>query len=395
VKPPARRWAVVLAALACVAALAAGEPGHARPAGRDHRSLAPIVRTRKIAPGVLFTRVVERRLPRRTFILKVDLSRAVTMDTTLAGNVLPARRETSRTARANDALAATNGDFNIQEAGRPVHVFAQDGDLVQSSGPGGPLFGLSRDEQHAFTGTPDLELSVTNVDSGQTWDLDRWNRGGPRPGEIVAHSPLGGTLEFPPPYACSVRLLPDGPPSPDGEGGVTRDYAVDAAGCAAESMTRNGGVVLSAAPATDEATQLLALTPSTPMRLRWSLGWDGVFDVVGGGPVLVQDDRVVVEPCSSVFCRRNPRTAIGWTSTDRLLLVVIDGRQPRWSAGASLTELARIMSDLGAVQAMNLDGGGSSTMWIDGEVVNRPSDGNERKVTTAVLLLPGEDPGET
>jgi exopolysaccharide biosynthesis protein len=77
-----------------------------------------------------------------------------------------------------------------------------------------------------------------------------------------------------------------------------------------------------------------------------------------------------------------------------VLLVVIDGRQPRWSVGASLGELARIMRDLGAVEAMNLDGGGSSTMWVEGEVVNRPSDGTERKVTTAVLVLPGEDPGE-
>lgn len=392
-KPTTRRWAVLAAALACVAALAAGAPGPDERTGGDP-SRAPIVRTRKIAPGLLFTRVVERRTPRRTFILKIDPSRPLTVDMTLAGNVLPARRETSLTAKANDALAATNGDFNIQEAGRPVHVFAQDGDLVQSSGPGGPLFGLSRDEKHAFTGTPDLEVTVTDVESGQTWDLDHWNRGRPDPGEVVAHSPLGGTLEFPPPHVCSVRLLPEGPPTPDGEGGVIRDYVVDAATCAAESMQRNGGIVLSATPATDEATQLLALTPATPMRVRWALGWNGVFDVVGGGPILVQDSRIVTGPCSSSFCRRNPRTAIGWTSTGRVLLVVIDGRQPRWSVGASLGELARIMRDLGAVEAMNLDGGGSSTMWVDGEVVNRPSDGTERKVTTAMLVLPGADPGE-
>jgi exopolysaccharide biosynthesis protein len=52
------------------------------------------------------------------------------------------------------------------------------------------------------------------------------------------------------------------------------------------------------------------------------------------------------------------------------------------------------MQDLGAVRAMNLDGGGSSTMVVEGEVVNRPSDGRQRNVTTAVLVLPGMDPGE-
>lgn len=392
-KPTPRRWAVVVATLACLAALAAGAPGPGERTDGDPPR-APIVKTRKIAPGLLFTRIVQRQVPRRTFILQINPSRPLTVDVTLAGNVLPARRETSLTAKANDALAATNGDFNVQEHGRPVHVFAQDGDLVQSSGPGGPLFGLSRDEQHAFTGTPDLRVTATSADTGQTWTIDRWNRGRPSPGEIVVHSPLGGTVEPPPTHVCSVRLLPQGPPATDDDGGVIRDYAVDEATCAAESMQRNGGLVLSAAPATDEATQLLALTPATQMRVRWTLGWHGVFDVIGGGPVLVQDDRIVTEPCSSSFCRRNPRTAIGWTSTGRVLLVVIDGRQPRWSAGASLGELARIMHDLGAVQAMNLDGGGSSTMWVDGEVVNRPSDGTERKVTTAMLVLPGADPGE-
>jgi exopolysaccharide biosynthesis protein len=52
------------------------------------------------------------------------------------------------------------------------------------------------------------------------------------------------------------------------------------------------------------------------------------------------------------------------------------------------------MRKLGAVDALNLDGGGSSTMVVKGDVVNRPSDGQQRRVTTAVLVLPGKDPGE-
>lgn len=392
-KPTTARSSLPAAALACLLALAVAAPAAGDP-DAVREPLRPIVRTKRIAPGLLFTRIVERQVPRRTFVLKVDPSRPLTVDVTIAGATLPARRETSATARAHGALAATNGDFNIRDVGRPVHVFAQDGDLVQTAGAGGPLWGFRRDERDVFVGSPDLDVTVTDRDSGQTWAIDHWNRGNPAPGELVAFSPVGGTLEFPPPFACSVRLLPDGSSSPDGEGGVTADYVVDAAACSEESMARNGGVVLSAAPATDEATQLLAMAPGTPMRVRWALGWDDVFDVVGGGPILVQDGRIVLEPCSSAFCGRNPRTAIGWTSNGRVLLVVIDGRQPRWSVGASLAELARIMQDLGAVQAMNLDGGGSSTMVVEGEVVNKPSDGRQRNVTNAVLVLPGEDPGE-
>ena len=56
--------------------------------------------------------------------------------------------------------------------------------------------------------------------------------------------------------------------------------------------------------------------------------------------------------------------------------------------------MAEIMRDLGAVQALNLDGGGSSTMVVRGEVVNKPSDDRERQLTNAILVLRGADPGE-
>jgi hypothetical protein len=391
VKATTRRSALLATALACLGALAAAPPGEG---DRDRREpLRPIVRTRKIAPGLLFTRIVERQAPRRTFVLKIDPSKALTLDMALAKRRLPARRETSGIARAHGALAATNGDFSIRNVGRMVNAFAQDGDLVQTSGPGSAFFAVRRDETDAFVGTPRVEVTVTNRDTGQIWRIDRWNHGGPAPGEIVAFSTLGGTLEPPPPNACSVRLMAQTPPTPE-PGGVFVDHVVDEVRCAEEAMSRNGGVVLSAAPATDEATQLLTMAPGAPMRVRWGLGWDDVFDVIGGLPVLLEDGQVAFEPCFTAFCNRNPRTAIGWTSNGRVLLVVIDGRQPGWSVGSSLRELTETMRDLGAVQALNLDGGGSSTMVVEGEVVNRPSDGEQRRVTTAVLVLPGKDPGE-
>jgi hypothetical protein len=394
VKPTTHRSAFLTATLAVLLALAATASAGARDRDEEQRPLRPIVRTRRIAPGLLFTRIVERQAPRRTFILKADLSRPLTVDMTLAGPSMPVARTTSEMARSHGALAATNGDFSVPGV-RPIHPLAQDGDLLQSAGPNSPMFGLRQDETGAFIGVPNLDITVTDLDSGQIFELDRWNRGAPVTGEIAGFSPVGGTLEVPPSFSCSVRLLPDGPRSFDNTGtGVIQDFRVDTAACTSESMLRQGGVVLSTPPATDEATPHLAMSSGTPMRLRWSLGWENVYDAMGGMPILVQDGRIVAETCPSAFCRRNPRTAIGVTATGRVLMVVVDGRQPRWSVGSSLGELARLMVDLGAVHALNLDGGGASAMWVDGELVNRPSDGQQRNVTTSVLVLPGPDPGE-
>jgi exopolysaccharide biosynthesis protein len=82
---------------------------------------------------------------------------------------------------------------------------------------------------------------------------------------------------------------------------------------------------------------------------------------------------------------RAPRTALGLTKDGHVLLVVVDGRQ-KHSVGFSLLELALFMQEAGAVDALNLDGGGSSEMVVNGKVVNKPSDGRERRVGDAFVV---------
>jgi hypothetical protein len=135
---------------------------------------------------------------------------------------------------------------------------------------------------------------------------------------------------------------------------------------------------------------------ATDSHLREKNPWDAAEDVVGGGPKIVTAGRVditlereKVQPSFSTT--RHPRTAIASLPGNKALLVVVDGRQPAISVGMSLDELARLMIELGAVEAINLDGGGSSTMTIDGKVVNHPSDvTGERPVSDAILVLPAK-----
>ncbi|UFN42899.1 phosphodiester glycosidase family protein [Nocardioides okcheonensis] len=123
----------------------------------------------------------------------------------------------------------------------------------------------------------------------------------------------------------------------------------------------------------------------------------GVWNTLSFGPALVADGEVL-DGIDDVEVDTNfgnhsiqgdqPRTAIGVIADNHLLLVVVDGRSAGYSAGATMTELATLMKGLGAVTAYNIDGGGSSTMFFDGEVVNRPSNGGERG-TSDILYVKG------
>lgn len=124
---------------------------------------------------------------------------------------------------------------------------------------------------------------------------------------------------------------------------------------------------------------------------------DGVWNTLSFGPALVEDGQIVagidqVEIDTNVGNHSiqgdQPRTAVGLIDTNHLVFVVVDGREEGYSRGATLPELAQIMRDLGATTAYNLDGGGSSTLYFNGEVVNQPSNQGER-ATSDILYVAG------
>jgi hypothetical protein len=115
-----------------------------------------------------------------------------------------------------------------------------------------------------------------------------------------------------------------------------------------------------------------------------------VADGLGGGPLLVRDRQPVFRPneafTSGHLALRHPRTAVGQLENGRVILVVADGRSSV-SAGLTIWQLAQEMARLGAVSAMSLDGGGSSTMAFNGRVLNRPSDGTPRAVANGLFVF--------
>lgn len=121
--------------------------------------------------------------------------------------------------------------------------------------------------------------------------------------------------------------------------------------------------------------------------------WERAEGIASAGPLLLWKGKRIEEPekesISNVFClARHPRTAAGVRADGTLIFVTVDGRQPETSVGMSIPELTDLMLELGCVSAMNLDGGGSTTMVINGQVVNRPSGSSPRRNADAILLFP-------
>jgi hypothetical protein len=202
-------------------------------------------------------------------------------------------------------------------------------------------------------------------------------------------TPEGTTLEQPPATATSARLRAAGPAGVRADGWAETTYAVESVGQLGGPVPA-GTVVLSTPASGASAAALAALEPGDQVSVAWSFAtWPGILDTSGGNPTLVRNGQVLSGNVDGTtpFHRRNPRTAVGATADGRLLIVTVDGRQPGHSVGMSLRELAELFVRLGARSAINLDGGGSTTMVIDGTIVNRISDPQERRVPTAVLVL--------
>lgn len=391
----------LLAAVVALAVFALTAPGPARGESEE----APgrwRIRKERIAPGLVLRRIRDPKGPNRIRVLEVDRSSALTLDVQLANDQIPGHERTSSMAARRRAVAAINGDYTILPsdagAGRPINLFAEDGALVTSSLIYGRNFAVSHDEQSVYFGHPKLRALLVRQVSGEQWVIPSWNEAEAQAGQISAYTVAGGP-SFPPPLnACSARLIPTGVVAwQDGQSGIGHEHTVHAVRCSFSRLKRRGGTVVAAPQGTIESELIAGLVVGETVTLSWSpkANWTGVLDTIGGNPILVQNGVITAGTCTgSYFCDRNPRTGVGINSAGKILLVTVDGRQPGRSVGMTPLEFAQLFQSLGAVSALNLDGGGSTTMWVEGRIVNRPSGTTERPVGSSLLVLPGSDSEE-
>ncbi|MEU7788025.1 phosphodiester glycosidase family protein [Amycolatopsis sp. NPDC049159] len=346
--------------------------------------------------------------PQRVRVAVVDPKRFTGRVAASHGESVAGRRTTSALSAAAGALVGANGGFFVIDPrdgipGEPAGAGVYQGLLQSEATTGRPALLLG---ERPSIGVPRTAVTVGGHPVNGVNRKPGVIRNCGEPGDVPTDRPLHDTTCTHPDEL--VLFTPQlGTPTPAGDG-------VEAVLDARDVVTalRPPGGDVPAAGHTVQGTGAAAtwLTaharPGTRLRVDTRIFADGhpvhPAGVVNGGPWLVRNGRVsvnaaadgIVHPGDPSFVygwgvKRNPRTMVGLDRRGRLLIVTADGRQPGYSEGLSLVEGAELLKRLGAVEAINLDGGGSTAMAIDGKLVSSPSDATgERPVGDAVVVLP-------
>lgn len=347
--------------------------------------------TRTLWPGVTYEYGLEftSRGPIAINVLRAPRPGGLTTLEPVLSNETIVGRETltsmQRRLASQATTAGVNGDYFTLATGRPSGVLLRDGALVTPPNADRASAGV----------TTDGRLDVRRVTFLGSWRgvggtrIVRALNAPPTADGSALYTDAYGPATPPVPGAFAVVLFPFPTTTPD----------VDLVAPVVESRAGGGAVPIPAGGAVlvargQSAAALEAEAPvGTSLTVRLSIRptWGGLLSAFGGGPQLVRDGVALYRSgekfTTSQLGPRAPRSAVGQLADGRIVLVAVDGRQPGYSIGLTSYELAKALVRLGAVTAMGLDSGGSTTMAFDGTLLNRPSDGRERSISTAVMLM--------
>lgn len=327
----------------------------------------------EVEPGITYTSWLKYGPsgPVWSYILDIDPKAGYAVKPVLSNSVIQGLEPVLAMCERDRAIAAVNGSYFGLD-GAIIGLLKVDGEIVSTPELPRTALGILPDEQ-LLIDQVHYEGKV-ELPNGQTVPISAVNRERGE-NELVLYNGF---------YAAGT-----------GSNNFGMEYVVVNGKVTALNVSNSqipaGGVVLSAHG--EEAKALAGLKVGDAVKITQTLGpdWDKTQHALGAGPTLVKNGSVFLttkleEFPPDIAVGRAPRTAVGFKADGHILAVVVDGRQQH-SIGMSLLELALFMQELGATDAMNLDGGGSSEMVIKGKVVNKPSDGRERRVGDALTII--------
>lgn len=326
---------------------------------------------RQIMPGLNYTRYlrVDNRGMLTAYVLEADRSK-FDLQLVLAGDsIASGRQKLKAIASAHQAVAAINGGY-----------FVLDGSLIGNTRINGQTAGTTYFDRTSLGFMPDGTLKLATSQyygvveiAGQKAYLSGVNCPRGENNTILYNSLFGnytGTNEFGKEYVVQNGKV----------------IAINQA----NSFIPTDAQVISVHGTAQDAFAKVRIGDKISIGENFGPELDSASTIVGAGPELLRNGQLHVTAVQEQFPSdiakgRAPRTALGIKADGKIILMVIDGRQSH-SIGTTLTETAQLLQKFGAVNGFNLDGGGSSEMVLQGQILNSPSDGGERPVGSGLIL---------
>ena len=393
-----------LAALAIAGCGRTGPTGGVLQAGASYDSAT----SNPVASGVMHRRFIDNAGPFAIHVLEVDLRRrdlavrSIRALDSVRGRELTTTMARRRRPSGGETIAAVNADFFNLRTGENENNQVVDGEVFKAV----PLTDSPFDSLHTVhsqfgvtcEGKPVIErfvfdgIVITPPPAVALLPLDAVNFR-PRGDAMVLYTSRYGVTPADSIAQSSVEL----PLRMTGRRGDTIVYRAERAPATGGGATIADGqaVLAGSGVAADVVRRIAAVGSQLRIVTRFKPNRGRLCTLVGGWPRIVADGQSIAEQADQVegtfprfSANRHPRAGVGFSrDSATLYLVTVDGRQ-KASAGMSLVEFAALMRSVGVFQGLNLDGGGSTTMVIRGQIVNQPSDSTgERTVGNALIIV--------
>jgi len=344
-----------------------------------------------IAPGLVYRMEFDPNVPRTLNAIRLTpKSPSLRWSTELAGRTIneegtfKGRLTPTAMAEQAGALAAVNGDFFSYDQGAPIGQLVRSGELVNTAAKPRAIFAWGPED--LGIGMADCKATLA-LGEGPNVELESINQP-VGPNGIALYTPTEGIVQVTRENVAVVLKMPNVLFSPSTD--IVASF-VSSSGDLAKAKVAPGTALLVATGTNMRRLAALHSGDKVAIHVKTAgFDWEKYDNAIGGGPILVKGGKASVdaleEGFKADFLVRHPRTAIGRTADNDVWIVTVDGRQA-YSKGATLDEMAAIMLRLGCVDAINLDGGGSTALNLLGLTVGRPSDGVEREVASGILVF--------
>lgn len=284
----------------------------------------------------------------------------------IASVTLPNKRTVRNIAQRTNSIVAINGGFFKPQTGVPLGTLMIDKKIYTGSIYDRVALGIFKDGYDVGR----VQLDGKIIGNNQEIKIDNINQPRMLSSYILAYTrDWGKYAPVSPQYGVQLQIVGN---------------KITAASANPLSIPENGYVLVGPKSKLGK----LFGADYVDVEIKTNPKWENVQHIISGGPYLLKDNQIFIDMTAQKLQSiggRNPRTAIGYTEDNNLVLVAVDGREGS-SVGLTLVELAKLMKTLGCTNAINLDGGGSTVMYIKGQIVNHPHQPGGIALSNALVI---------